>query len=518
MNAFHARGPLLIPGLGAGLFDVVFEGNYADWRRQRHSLRTHASRHRQPRRRRWHHRSRRQRPEAGAGRPLARSCAGRWRRASPRRRRSSSAARRAATGSKVSGPMRSRPTATCTCRSSNPMTVQRAQRVAQGSSGDRPARSRRLRRPGAARRRGALESRQSAGRCEGDVKGFNPGGAAARLQRRARFQAEGQRRTLSAATISMSAFSDLSGKLRGNTASGSGHVLKHGEDWTFESVRLRAGTTSLAIDGNVGPTRTLESRFQHRRRQPGTAGRRMRAARCMRAAELRALRGTPVIRLDAQGAGIEHGDVQVDKLSANVDVDWRGQRASHADIAISGLTFDERELTQFNAVLDGTTSAHTLQARRTRRQDQPAPRGQGRFQRRCLERHDRGPVHRRRRQHQPASSTRRCRDHGERESFPARGPVPARQGGATVRRRRLERGRLERARRRPQPADQHAHRRPDPARRIPGHHQCHCKPARQRAVRRSSAKRAPTWWTRPSATSSPADAPTSSASARVSSR
>ena len=30
MNAFHARGPLLVPGLGEGLFDMVFEGNYAD--------------------------------------------------------------------------------------------------------------------------------------------------------------------------------------------------------------------------------------------------------------------------------------------------------------------------------------------------------------------------------------------------------------------------------------------------------------------------------------------------------
>ena len=30
MNEFHARGPLKVPGLGAGLFDLVFEGNYAD--------------------------------------------------------------------------------------------------------------------------------------------------------------------------------------------------------------------------------------------------------------------------------------------------------------------------------------------------------------------------------------------------------------------------------------------------------------------------------------------------------
>ncbi len=30
MNEFHARGPLAVPGLGSGPFDIVFEGNYAD--------------------------------------------------------------------------------------------------------------------------------------------------------------------------------------------------------------------------------------------------------------------------------------------------------------------------------------------------------------------------------------------------------------------------------------------------------------------------------------------------------
>jgi hypothetical protein len=28
--------------------------------------------------------------------------------------------------------------------------------------------------------------------------------------------------------------------------------------------------------------------------------------------------------------------IRLDKLVANIDLDWRGQRASHGDIAISG--------------------------------------------------------------------------------------------------------------------------------------------------------------------------------------
>ena len=71
MNAFHARGPLMVPGLGAGPFDIVFEGNYADHVVQRHSLRDHAQGHRQPRRRRGNHRARRERSQTTA--------AGNWR-------------------------------------------------------------------------------------------------------------------------------------------------------------------------------------------------------------------------------------------------------------------------------------------------------------------------------------------------------------------------------------------------------------------------------------------------------
>ena len=57
------------------------------------------------------------------------------------------------------------------------------------------------------------------------------------------------------------AFSNLSGKLRGNSASGSGRVMLQGEDWTFEALRFRAGNTSLAIDGDIGASRALNLDF-----------------------------------------------------------------------------------------------------------------------------------------------------------------------------------------------------------------------------------------------------------------
>jgi autotransporter translocation and assembly factor TamB len=70
--------------------------------------------------------------------------------------------------------------------------------------------------------------------------------------------------------------------------------------------------------------------------------------------------GAPLVKLTAQGTDLQHDDVKIEKLAANVDVDWHNQHTSHADVAISRLTVDERELTQFNAVLDGTTADHVF--------------------------------------------------------------------------------------------------------------------------------------------------------------
>jgi autotransporter translocation and assembly factor TamB len=141
------------------------------------------------------------------------------------------------------------------------------------------------------------------------------------------------------------AFTNLAGRLRGNPASGSGHIVKQGEDWTFDAVRVRAGTTALAIDGNLGPNRTLDLDFSIDADNLGLLAEGSRGTLHARG-RIGGSSSAPVVKLTAQGANIEHDDVKVDKLAANVDVDWRGQRTSHADIAISRLTVVVRALTQ----------------------------------------------------------------------------------------------------------------------------------------------------------------------------
>jgi translocation and assembly module TamB len=54
-------------------------------------------------------------------------------------------------------------------------------------------------------------------------------------------------------------FNDLSGKLRGSAAHGSGTVRHSGTTWAFNKVRVGLGTTSLALDGSLG--QSLDVRF-----------------------------------------------------------------------------------------------------------------------------------------------------------------------------------------------------------------------------------------------------------------
>jgi translocation and assembly module TamB len=356
MNAFHARGPLQVPGLGAGLFDTGFEGNYSDGIvNTTHYEITHRAT--------GSHVDGAGTIEVVENGPKL-VLAGDWR--------------------EVRWPLAARFTAETPQLFSSPRGSYRLEGVwpyALTANGDLYVPQVE---PMTVAMRAALhkdhlgidqldlgafgghallagEARwnpEERWALEGDVKGFNPAELRRGFSGALDFRLKASGEPFDSNHLDVS-FSDLSGKLRGNATSGSGRVLKDGEDWTFEDLRLRAGTTRLQLDGNVGPTRELNLDFSIDADNLGLLAEGSRGTLHARGS-IAGTSGTPVIKLDAQGTGIEHQGVRVDKLSANVDVDWRGQRASHADVAISRLTFEERELTQLNAVLDGTTTEHAF--------------------------------------------------------------------------------------------------------------------------------------------------------------
>jgi translocation and assembly module TamB len=356
MNAFHARGPLLVPGLGEGLFDMVFEGNYAEDK-------VNATHYEATHRATGSHVDGAGTIEVVENGPKL-DLGGNW--------------------SELRWPLQQRFTAekpqifsspagsytlagvwpyALTARGElyvpqlEPMTV--AMRGALhkdhlavdeldlGAFG------------GHARLAGnARWTPDESWALEGDVKGLNPATLRRGFSGALDFHMKASGAPFGGDNLDF-AFASLSGQLRGNPASGSGRVIKQGEDWTFHSLRLRAGTTRLAMDGQLGPTRPLNLDFSIDADNLGLIAEGARGT-LHADGSVAGSSGAPVIRLNAQGAGIEHEGVEVTKLAANIDVDWRGQRNSHADVAISGLTVDERALTQFNVVLDGTTADHAF--------------------------------------------------------------------------------------------------------------------------------------------------------------
>ncbi|HEV7608305.1 MAG TPA: translocation/assembly module TamB domain-containing protein [Steroidobacteraceae bacterium] len=359
MNAFHARGPLAVPGLGAGAFDVVFEGNYSDRVvNATHYEITHKGT--------GSHVAGQGTIETATNGPKL-LLYGDWRglrwplvarfTAETPQIFSSPAGKYRLEGL---WPYGIAATGDLFIPQIDPMTVAmrgalhkdhlQIAELELGAFGGKAMLS------GEARWNPA-----ESWTLEGSVKGFNPAALRPGFDGALDFNMKAAGAPFGTGGNLDFAFSNLNGKLRGNAATGSGRVALHGDDWTFDSLRFRAGNTSLAIDGDIGASSALNLQFSLDADNlallaEGARGELHASGKIGGTAE------APIVKLTASGNGLKNGTLSVDKLAANVDLDWRGQRASHADIAISQLTVDQRSLTQFNATLDGTTANHIVRA------------------------------------------------------------------------------------------------------------------------------------------------------------
>jgi translocation and assembly module TamB len=359
MNAFHARGPLMVPGLGAGPFDILFEGDYTD-------RVVNATHYEVTHRATGSHAEGQGTIETAENGPKL-LLHGDWR--------------------GLRWPLAARFTAETPQIFSSPAGSYRLEGLwpyAITASGDLfiPQLD-----PMTVAMRGALhkdhlqiddlklgafggnaalagEARWSPAESwaiEGNVKGFNPAELRPGFDGALNFNMKASGAPFGANGNFDFAFRNLNGKLRGSPAAGSGRIALHGDDWTFDSLRFRAGTTSVAIDGNIGASRALNLEFSLDADNLALLAEDARGELHARG-KIGGTADAPVIKLSAEGNSLKSGTISVDKLATNIDLDWRGQRTSHADIAISRLTVDKRVLTQFNATLDGTTAEHVVRA------------------------------------------------------------------------------------------------------------------------------------------------------------
>jgi translocation and assembly module TamB len=151
---------------------------------------------------------------------------------------------------------------------------------------------------------------------------------------------------------------DLNGRLRGNTASGSGGIARRGEAWELEGVRLSLGGTQLSADGRIeqevldlrfavdaGDLSLLKQESRGKLRGRGT------------------LQGTwsnPTIQAEFRGSDIEHEGITLESLHADVDFDASGNRRSGVTLQARNLGYRERTISDLDFRLAGRADDHTI--------------------------------------------------------------------------------------------------------------------------------------------------------------
>jgi translocation and assembly module TamB len=155
------------------------------------------------------------------------------------------------------------------------------------------------------------------------------------------------------------AFSNLSGKLRGVAARGSGTVTRTGSTFGFSNVRLTLGTTRLALDGRVDDRLDLRFEIATEDLSVLAAGARgeLKASGTVSGAL-----ADPTIVASAHGGDFEYQGVTLEALDAEVTFNPQAaQEESRIDARLRQLKFHGRTLDTAVFTLNGPPAAYRAQ-------------------------------------------------------------------------------------------------------------------------------------------------------------
>jgi translocation and assembly module TamB len=193
----------------------------------------------------------------------------------------------------------------------------------------------------------------------GTMRGLNPAAIRPALPGRIGFEFEVAGDAFGPEARLDARFSNLEGRLRGAAARGRGRIQKQGDRWLFEGINVAAGSLRIGADGSIEPA-AFDLDFRLDADDLGVLTPRGRGAISARGT----LAGTarqPVIRLVADGRGIELGELRLASLDANVDFDPRAGRNSDVRIDARGLEGFGRSLQRVALSLQGRAEQHRVQ-------------------------------------------------------------------------------------------------------------------------------------------------------------
>ncbi|MEZ5498166.1 MAG: translocation/assembly module TamB domain-containing protein [Steroidobacteraceae bacterium] len=151
---------------------------------------------------------------------------------------------------------------------------------------------------------------------------------------------------------------ELGGTLRGKRLSGGGRLLRQRDVWSFEKVRMAAGSTRVELDGSLGAHGKLRFGLETEDLALLADGSR---------GHLKAngtIDGNPqalVWNFAASGNGIRHEGIAVDKFTATVAIDSRSGANQSADIDVTNLAFRDRVIERLAITVSGPADAHRIE-------------------------------------------------------------------------------------------------------------------------------------------------------------
>jgi translocation and assembly module TamB len=154
-------------------------------------------------------------------------------------------------------------------------------------------------------------------------------------------------------------FSDLAGRLRRESVTGSGTITHLGTTWGFNTVRVGLGTARLALDGRLSERMDLRFALSTQDLSVLAAGSK---GQIKASGSLAGTFGDPVIALSAHGSNVDFQGVTVKSFDADVDFDPAAlDKESKIDARVHALAFQGRTLDAATFTLSGPPSAYVAQ-------------------------------------------------------------------------------------------------------------------------------------------------------------
>jgi translocation and assembly module TamB len=201
---------------------------------------------------------------------------------------------------------------------------------------------------------------REAWRFKGPVRGIDPSKLRPDLPGSLDFMVDARGAGFGAAQVIDVDIRDLSGRLRGTAARGSGSLRYARDTLAFKRVDLAAGGFRLALDGELSPRRR-DLRFRVATTDLGVLAAGARGS-------LRAtgkLRGTPaamLVEAELEGDDISMQGIDVERLEADIDIDPTGSpdKPARAELVARGVEAFGQSFRRLVFSLDGPVGDHAL--------------------------------------------------------------------------------------------------------------------------------------------------------------